>query len=299
MSVKKLLSQKVPANFTTALLYLYLIGGVVVFTQYRFHSILVKQDALVAENTTLNSTLNSLQDQINAANKNTSLISSVLLETQSNNITLQSIVNNISGQVGTLQKLAQTDKELLQKYSKVYFLNEHYVPISLTSINPAYVSSTQTLQIHSSIDHYLESLMIDSDRQGLHLRVSSAYRSFGTQANLKQSYKVTYGSGANTFSADQGYSEHQLGTTVDFSTVSLGGGLVGFDKTSEYSWLLDNAYRYGFVISYPKENTYYVFEPWHWRFVGVALATRLFQEHTYFYNMDQRTIDSYLANIFD
>ena len=117
---------------------------------------------------------------------------------------------------------------------------------------------------------------------------------------MKSTYKFTYGSGtANAFSADQGYSEHQLGTTVDFTTEAIGGAFAGFDKTSAYTWLNENAYRYGFVLSYPKNNTYYVFEPWHWRFVGVALATRLHSENRNFYDLDQREIDQYLISLFD
>jgi D-alanyl-D-alanine carboxypeptidase len=88
--------------------------------------------------------------------------------------------------------------------------------------------------------------------------------------NLKSQYRVTYGAGtANSFSADQGYSEHQLGTTVDFTTPKVGGTLTGFDKTDSYKWLQNNAYKYGFILSYPSSNGYYIFEPWHWRFVGL------------------------------
>ena len=86
---------------------------------------------------------------------------------------------------------------------------------------------------------------------------------------------------------------------VDFATPATGTGFAGFDKTPEYAWLLANAYKYGFEISYPQSNTYYEFEPWHWRFVGVALATTLHSRNEYFYDMDQREIDTYLADIFD
>lgn len=300
MEYKKLLFSKVPAHLEMGLLFLYLIASVFIYTKISFIKIQVQEENLISENTTLLDKIANLEKQVYDTQKNTALLSSVLLETQSNNQTLQSIVASISGQVGTLEKLAQTDKELLQKYSKVYFLNEHYVPISLTYINPKFVSSSTTsLQIHSNVDRYLESLLLNAEVAGLGLRTQSAYRSFGTQETLKQSYKIIYGTGANAFSAEQGYSEHQLGTTIDFSTKTLGGTLSGFDKTSEYTWLLNHAHEYGFVISYPKENTYYVFEPWHWRFVGVALANKIYQDHTYFYNLDQRIIDSYLANIFD
>ena len=111
---------------------------------------------------------------------------------------------------------------------------------------------------------------------------------------------VRYGSGtANSFSAEQGYSEHQLGTTVDFTTKSLSGKLGGFDKTAEYKWLTENAHKFGFTLSYPPNNSYYTFEPWHWRFVGGDLARYLYNRNLHFYDMAQRDIDEYLIDIFE
>ncbi|MEO7596994.1 MAG: M15 family metallopeptidase, partial [Candidatus Paceibacterota bacterium] len=193
-----------------------------------------------------------------------------------------------------------TDPELLKKYSKVYFLNEHYVPLSLRTIDPDYLSPKATnKEISSDVWPFLRDLFQNAADDGLSLQALSAYRSFGTQSALKASYTFTYGAGtANRFSADQGYSEHQLGTTLDFTTAKTG-VLEGFNITPEYKWLQDNAHKYGFVLSYPLGNTYYKFEPWHWRFVGVALATKLHEDGEYFYDTDQRVIDTYLANLFD
>ena len=231
---------------------------------------------------------------------NSNLMGALKTEQEKTGSTLEQI-GQISNTVGVLSKLSKTDPELLKKYSKAYFLNEHYVPLSLATIDSQYLSNPKaTLQIHASVWPYLQRLLVAGQTNGMHMQILSAYRSFGTQAVLKSAYRITYGAGtANAFSAEQGYSEHQLGTTIDFTTPAIGSALTGFDKTSEYQWLLDNAYQYGFVISYPKENTFYTFEPWHWRFVGVALATRLHQSNQYFYAMDQREIDNYLANIFD
>jgi LAS superfamily LD-carboxypeptidase LdcB len=143
--------------------------------------------------------------------------------------------------------------------------------------------------------------MIDATNdEGLGLLITSAYRSFGTQASLKAAYKVTYGtSAANRFSADQGYSEHQLGTTVDFTTAKTGDLSGSFDKTPEFAWLNTNAYRNGFVLSYPQTNKYYIYEPWHWRYVGIDLATKLHTDNEHLYDVDQREIDGYLISIFD
>jgi len=214
--------------------------------------------------------------------------------------TFQTKIENLEETVETLKKINSTDKELLKKYSKIYFLNENYFPVSLSDISKEYRSVKSTnFQIHTGVLPYLEKMINDNNLENLTLKPLSAYRSFITQTNLKASYKMIFGTGANKFSADQGFSEHQLGTVIDFSTVKLNGELNGFDKTPEYKWLLANAYKYGFVISYPEGNTYYKFEPWHWRFVGIVLATKLHNDGLYFSDLDQRAIDSYLPNIFD
>lgn len=199
------------------------------------------------------------------------------------------------------KKLALTDKQLLAKYSKVYFLNENYSPTKLDDIEDKYVlPAGKKIQFLDPALPYLEDLLDDADEAGVNLRVVSAYRSFDEQMALKSNYKFIYGAGtANTFSADQGYSEHQLGTTVDFGTPSVPGAMPAFEKTTAYKWLLENAHEYGFVISYPKANSYYMYEPWHWRFLGEDLAGDLHDDKKSFYDLDQRDIDDYLIKIFD
>lgn len=211
---------------------------------------------------------------------------------------LNEAVASVSQTATYLTKLKDTDEELLAKYSKVYFLNEHYVPRQLAPIDSVFTNN-KSLQFHGQAITFLHALLQRAQAEGLSLVVSSAYRSFDYQSQLKGRYTQTYGSGANTFSADQGYSEHQLGTALDFSTQGLGGSLSGFDTTPQYTWLLQNAHTFGFTLSYPQGNAYYVFEPWHWRFVGVALATYLHNHNLHFYDMPQRDIDEYRASIFD
>jgi LAS superfamily LD-carboxypeptidase LdcB len=202
--------------------------------------------------------------------------------------------------VETLSKLAATDPELLQKYSKVYFLNEHYAPPQTKAIDKKYLyTETDVEYLHAEVMPFFKDMVEDALDDGIELYVVSAFRSFDQQKSLKSAYSVTYGTGANTFSADQGYSEHQLGTTVDFTTTGINGGLTGFDTTPAYTWLTKNAYRYGFVLSYPKNNQYYIFEPWHWRFVGTDLARDLHNDKKYFYDLDQREIEEYRATMFD
>jgi zinc D-Ala-D-Ala carboxypeptidase len=228
----------------------------------------------------------TLSDQLDSEQKKVGLISEKFDE--------------VADVVSDLEKLSKTDPELLQKYSKVFFLNEHYVPQRLSAIDPENVYNEAVLhQIHTDVLPHLSNLAEDAASDGVTLWVVSAYRSFGTQSSLKSKYTVTYGSGANSFSADQGYSEHQLGTTVDFTTMGLGGGFAGFENTDAYQWLLNNAHQYGFTLSYPEGNAYYIFEPWHWRFVGTSLAGDLYRNGKNFYDLDQRSIDGYLIDVFD
>ena len=219
---------------------------------------------------------------------------------QSRSDNIGDALNSVSSTVGTLAKLSQTDKELLQKYSKVYFLSENYVPIKLSIIDPQYLQdASASLKFHATALSYLTRMMNDAASNNAAVKVVSAYRSFGTQAALKSTYTFAYGTGANKFSADQGYSEHQLGTTIDLNTPGNTSLAISFENTPAFTWLNNNAFRYGFVLSYPKNNSYYQYEPWHWRFVGVKLATFLTSYNKHFYDLDQREIDTYLVNIFD
>ncbi|KKT42426.1 MAG: Peptidase M15B and M15C DD-carboxypeptidase VanY/endolysin [Parcubacteria group bacterium GW2011_GWA2_44_13] len=209
-------------------------------------------------------------------------------------------VESIKGTVGILEKIKQTDTELLKKYSKVYFLNENYVPSGLVAIDAQYIfNPKKKLQMHSGVSEHLKNLLDASRTEGINLSIISAFRSFYEQAGVKSAYSVTYGAGSsNQFSADQGYSEHQLGTTVDFTSIN-GEQFAGFDKLPAYEWLKNNAYKYGFILSYPKGNSYYIYEPWHWRFVGKQLASDLYAQGKNFYDMDQREIDTYIQYFFD
>lgn len=230
--------------------------------------------------------------------RNRNILDALRLEERKNE-SFEETIEEIEKTVGSLEKLSKTDPELLGKYSKVYFLNEHYTPPSLDDIDDEYTYNDRDLEINSKVWPYLENLLEDANDDGISLEVISAYRSFGEQAEIKSDYEVIYGEGANQFSADQGYSEHQLGTTVDFTTPSLGVNFEQFGNTEAFRWLEENAHRHGFVLSYPENNQYYIYEPWHWRFVGVELARDLDRQNKYFYDLGQREINEYLINIFD
>ncbi len=266
---------------------------------------LSKLRASYASERELNTRLSEQYTNISAALSSTTALTEdlklLLTQREAEKNQLGEQVQTMSSTVSILDKLSKTDKQLLAKYSSVYFLNENYVPAQLGTINAEYLARPDKPEyfLASAIGH-VHDLLRAASSSGVRLQVLSAYRSFDTQAALKDGYKVTYGAGtANSFSADQGYSEHQLGSTLDFTMPELRLKLVGFDKTPGYSWLSEHAHEYGFILSYPKNNGHFVFEPWHWRYVGVELASRLQAEGKQFYDLDQRLIDTYLISFND
>ncbi|HEY8491738.1 MAG TPA: M15 family metallopeptidase [Dehalococcoidia bacterium] len=112
---------------------------------------------------------------------------------------------------------------------------------------------------------------------GFEVRVSSAYRSYQEQERTFQYWVSVLGlEEAQRSSARPGHSEHQLGTAVDLTSAAVDWQLVEtFGATPEGRWLADHAHEYGFALSYPagaEAVTGYVYEPWHFRYVGREAA---------------------------
>lgn len=110
---------------------------------------------------------------------------------------------------------------------------------------------------------------------GLNIYISSGFRSYSYQKNLYNSYVNRDGViAADTYSARAGHSEHQSGLAFDVNTIND-----SFANTEEGKWLNDNCYKYGFILRYPNgksDETGYQYEPWHFRYVGVELAEKLY-----------------------
>lgn len=136
--------------------------------------------------------------------------------------------------------------------------------------------------------HLIRAIVIDDLRTmaraaraaGARLTIQSAYRSFAEQAETLAYWVVAAGRHeALRRSARPGHSEHQLGTTIDFSS-SGAPPWAGHDwaRTDAGAWLMRNAWRYGFVLSYPRgarDVTCYGYEPWHYRYVGRTVAAAI------------------------
>ena len=119
---------------------------------------------------------------------------------------------------------------------------------------------------------------------GQQLVAQSGYRAYDIQEIVYNRYVAQLGvAGADLTSARPGYSEHQTGMAIDILATGSGCSLDGpcFGETTAGQWLAANAYRFGFLLSYPADKTAvtgYEYEPWHFRYVGVDLSTEMHNE---------------------
>ncbi len=160
-----------------------------------------------------------------------------------------------------------------------YRLRKTYRPTGLVAVSRAGLSGGGSIRRVALAD--LRAMVKSARGAGARLAVESAYRSYGTQVTTF-AYWVRVGGLASALatSARPGHSEHQLGTALDFKAV--GGASpwrhADWGKTREGAWLRKNAWRFGFVLSYPKAKksvTCYSYEAWHYRYVGKDRARQV------------------------
>jgi zinc D-Ala-D-Ala carboxypeptidase len=158
-----------------------------------------------------------------------------------------------------------------------YRLPKAYAPPGLQPISKAGFKGS--LLIRKELIEDLAALREAADANGTPIDVVAAYRSYGEQASLFERRKDQLGSQqAQDKTARAGHSEHQLGTAVDFKTSGQRDVTAKWDQTPTGRWIVENAWRFGFVQSYPKEReaiTCYGTEPWHYRYFGRTLAAEL------------------------
>lgn len=169
--------------------------------------------------------------------------------------------------------LADSITMIVNKYN---ILPSTYIPKNLKEI-PSKIAVRPMDGIDQAVNALIDLTSSIKEETNLELLTTSAYRSFQYQETLYNSYKAADGEEeADKLSARAGYSEHQTG--LSFDLLVKGYTLEDFYKTSQYLWVKDNAYRFGFIIRYEKEKTGitgYSAEEWHIRYVGQAVATLL------------------------
>jgi len=165
----------------------------------------------------------------------------------------------------------------------IYKLPSGYVPKSLVSTSRAGIRGGGV--VRNFVIPYLSDMAKAAKAAGAGIRVISAYRSYSSQAKLYQREVARYGVNIAKHSvARPGHSEHQLGVTIDFGAANTAGDVSQkFARTAAGKWMKQNAWKYGWVMSYPPNRTgttCYYSEPWHFRFVGVNAAAQIHKSGT-------------------
>lgn len=182
---------------------------------------------------------------------------------------------------------------LLRRVDRQSPMPKDYAPPSLEDISDK-IKTIGTACVRKDMVPHLTKMFRDAQNDGIYLAVSSGYRKPEIQKFLYDFWLRIQGISALDEVAEPGFSEHQLGTTVDLTDASIGYALVdnSFAKSEGGKWLIQNAYKYGFTMSYPSNKeriTGYKFEPWHWRYVGIDTATLLYNQQLTFSEIPQNT----------
>ncbi|MBU3668692.1 MAG: hypothetical protein FGM57_01850 [Candidatus Taylorbacteria bacterium] len=161
-----------------------------------------------------------------------------------------------------------------------------YVPGELMVL-PKNIRTAGIVCLSKEPADHLSEMVKAAKKAGHELIILSGYRRYEVQKLLKEwgvKNNIEVEEHEAIGLAEAGHSEHQLGSTVDISGKSLSyiGPSTAFGKTPEGIWLQQNSYKYGFIMSYPKgkENiTGYIYEPWHFRYIGKDSAEKIFTEN--------------------
>mgnify|MGYP004532259653 FL=1 len=179
------------------------------------------------------------------------------------------------------------DLDVTVLVNKEHILDKDYVPLEMYVVDEnennfhQFKDASLKPMLRSDIKEYVDKLINDAQGLGLPIIVDSGYRSFKYQQVVLDALIKEKGDEAFKLVALPGASEHQTGLAIDFAYYE--NGIYNDDvkeNDKEAIWLKNNAWKYGFILRYPKgkENvTGYNFEPWHFRFVGLKLAKYLFK----------------------
>ena len=164
---------------------------------------------------------------------------------------------------------------LVNKYN---YLDKDYVPKNLEKISTVYALSNMKL-VENAKEAY-EEMAKDASKSKLKLVILSSYRSYDYQVDLYNRYAKKDGKEkADTYSGRPGFSEHQTGLAFDIYNGKT--TYTKFESTKEFDWMQENAYKYGFILRFPKEKeleTGYQYESWHYRYVGKDIAKEIYDK---------------------
>ena len=156
---------------------------------------------------------------------------------------------------------------LVNKYRK---LSEKFVP-DLVEIKEEYASEKGMKAERVALNAFIK-MYEAAKNEGYGLVINSSYRSYQDQVDIAETYRELYGDNyVEKYVAKPGFSEHQTGLAFDIGSTSSN----IFANSKEYDWMQENAYKYGFILRFPKKYediTGFRNEPWHYRYVGTKIS---------------------------
>lgn len=153
--------------------------------------------------------------------------------------------------------------------NKYHYLNENYSPNDIVEISNWYAYEGHSVK--EEVYNQYKKMWNKAHDEGLTFLVNSSYRTMEEQ-------KKEYDNSSDEYASHPGFSEHQTGLALDIVTHKIIGN--DFENTDEFDWLQNNAYKYGFILRYPKDKediTGYKYESWHYRYLGVELAKKVYE----------------------
>ena len=189
-----------------------------------------------------------------------------------------SIINtNADKKEYTDTKSTNIEKKDIMLVNKYNYLEKNYEPDKIIDIPSRYAYSGKKAP-EEILNKYIE-MFNAAEKQEMKFVISSAYISYEEQEEIYEYYKTIKKENIEKYISLPGYSEDQTGLTFDILTLST--TQENFEKTDEFKWLNENAYKYGFILRYPKGKekiTKYDYQPWHYRYVGKDAAKIIHDE---------------------
>lgn len=202
------------------------------------------------------------------------------------------VVQNTDG-----KNVIQNPQNTMSLVNKIFGLPENYIPADLVRPNVPFSFGDAKLEkslMRKEAADALEKMFAGAKSDGIELAAVSGYRSYGRQETLFTAEVNKVGEEkALQAVARPGSSEHQTGLTMDISSKTNNFNLnEQFGSTKEGVWLAHNAHKYGFILRYPRGKegiTGYMYEPWHFRYVGIRAATEIYE--------NDWTLEEYFENV--